>query len=338
MPHAPHPTSPGPATTSPDPASPLGRIRDDIQRSRRVLLTSHARPDGDAIGSQLALAYGLRALGKEVALVNRDPVPEPYRVFPGTGDIAIAERVEGDFDLLVVLECSDLSRPGVAGLERYRTLNIDHHVGNTGYGAVAWIDESAAACAEMVVDLLDALGAPFGREIATHVYVAILTDTGSFRHSHISARTFAICRRVAEAGVDPAAVARQVYDTGSLGRLKLMAALLGGMGFAADDRVAVLTMDEALLAACGATSDDSDGLINLPLSAGAVEAVVMFKPEGAGAPMRVSLRSKGAVDVRAVAARYGGGGHTNAAGFTAADDGAATRARIVAEVAATLAR
>jgi bifunctional oligoribonuclease and PAP phosphatase NrnA len=338
MPPAPMPTSPPPTTASPERPRGLSAVCVELGRHQRFLLTSHARPDGDAIGSQLALAYALRALGKHVDLVNRDPVPEPYRQFPGTGDITIAERVEGDYDALVVLECSDLSRPGVAGLDRFRTVNIDHHLGNTGYGAVNWVDESAAACAELVVDIVDALGVPLSVEIATHAYVAILTDTGSFRHSHISARTFDICRRVAGAGVDPAAVARQVFDPGSLGRLRLMGALLAGMRLEAADRLAVLTLDDALVAATGASLDDTEGMINLPLSAGVVEAVVMFKPNGTGEPMRVSLRSKGRVDVRSVATRHGGGGHVNAAGFTAADDTDATRAGIVAEVVATLDR
>lgn len=338
MPPAPMPTSPRPTTASPEPPRGLSAVCVELARHRRFLLTSHARPDGDAIGSQLALAYALRALGKHVDLVNRDPVPEPYRPFPGTGDITIAERVEGDYDALVVLECSDLSRPGLAGLDRFRAINIDHHLGNTGYGAVNWVDESAAACAELVVDIVDALGVPLSVEIATHVYVAILTDTGSFRHSHISARTFDICRRVAEAGVDPAAVARQVFDTGSLGKLRLMGALLAGMRLEAADRLAVLTLDAALVAATGASHDDTEGMINLPLSAGVIEAVVLFKPDGAGEPMRVSLRSKGRVDVRSVATRHGGGGHVNAAGFTAADGTDATRAGIVAEVVAALDR
>ena len=235
-----------------------------------------------------------------------------------------------------MLECGELSRPGVAGLDRYPVVNIDHHTGNTGYGALNWYDPSAAACAEMVLDLVDALGVPLTREIATGVYVAILTDTGSFRHANITARTFEACRRAAAAGVDAAAVARQVFDSSAVGKLKLMSALLGGMRLEADDRLAVLYLDDEILRVNGATRDDTEGLVNLPFSAREVRAVAFFKVEGPD-EVRVSLRSKGAVDVRAVAVRHGGGGHPNAAGFTMAGAYEAVRDRIVREVTEAIA-
>jgi phosphoesterase RecJ-like protein len=313
-----------------DPA-PLARIVEIVRTGRRFLITSHARPDGDAIGSQLALAWALRSLGKAVRLVNRDPVPSYCQSFPGSSDIEVAEAVEGDFDALFVMECGDLTRPGVAGLDRYLAVNIDHHLGNTGYGAVNWYDQTAAACGELVLDVIDALGVALTREIAVHLYVAILTDTGSFRHGNITARTFDICRRASAAGVDAAAVARQVYDSSSVGKLKLMGALLDGMQLEAGGRLAVLYLDDEMLRGAGSTRDDTEGLINMPLAARDVQAVVMFKAERPG-EVRVSLRSKAGVDVRAVAARYGGGGHTNAAGFTAEGDYPHVRARIVAEV------
>lgn len=320
-----------PQRTMSEPAI-LDRIRDVVGRGHRFLITSHARPDGDAIGSQLALAWALRALGKDVRIVNRDPVPEPYRPFAGAEDIEMAEAVEGPFDAAFVLECGDLSRPGVAGLDAYLVVNIDHHLGNTGYGALNWFDESAAACGELVLELIDALGVPLSLEIATHVYIAILTDTGSFHHSNITARTFDICRRATEVGVDAAAVARQVFDSHSVGKLRLMGALLADMRLEAAGRLAVLHLDAALLQQTGSSRDDTEGLINLPLAARDIQAVVMFKRERQD-ETRVSLRSKGLVDVRSVAARYGGGGHTNAAGFTAQGSYAEVHARVVREAA-----
>jgi len=314
----------------------LARIRAEVSRGRRFLLASHARPDGDAVGSALALAFALRALGKQAHVVSRDPVPAPFLPFPGAAEIEVTDRAEGDFDAAFLLECGDASRPGIAGLDRYRLVNIDHHPGNTTYGAINWFDETASACGEMVLELIDALGVPLTTPIATNIYLAILTDTGSFRHSHITARTFEMCRRAVEAGVDPAAVARQVYDTGSLGKLKLTGALLARMRLEADGRLAVLHLDDGLLRECGATYDDTDGLINLPLEAGQVEAVAMFKTVDGPGELRVSLRSKGDVDVRAVAERHGGGGHRNAAGFTLAPPPADAQVRVVAEMAAAL--
>lgn len=302
--------------TAPWVAPPVvATIRDEILRRHSFLLTSHARPDGDSIGSQLAMAYALDALGKEVRLINADAAPEHYRDFPGLDRITIASHANGEADALIVMECSDLSRTGVTGLEGRFTVNIDHHAGNRMYGAVNWFDESAAACAEMVFDVIAALGVPLTEEIATHIYLGILTDTGSFHHSNITARTFDICRQAVDAGVQPTIMARRIYDSNSFGKLKLIGAVLDAMQLLHDGKVAVLSIDDAMLAACGCTINDTEGLINLPLTAREIQAVAFFKIASSG-DIRVSLRSKYDVDVRMVASGFGGGGHKNAAGFT----------------------
>lgn len=296
-------------------AEVLASICRAILDRQRFLLTSHARPDGDSIGSQLAMAYALGALGKQVRLVNADPAPDHYREFPGVDRIEIAERCDAEADALIVMECSDLSRTGVAGLDGHFIINIDHHAGNRMYGALNWFDESAAACGEMVFDVIRGLGVPLSPDIATHIYLAILTDTGSFHHSNITPRTFDICRQAVEAGVNPAAMARRVFDSNSFGKLKLIGALLDSMELIDNGRLAVLTMDDEMLKICGCTHNDTEGVINLPLTAREIQAVVFFKVGSAG-EVRVSMRSKYDVDVRAVANAYGGGGHKNAAGFT----------------------
>jgi phosphoesterase RecJ-like protein len=300
-------------TTKADAA--LARIVDLVRGSRRFVVSSHARPDGDAIGSELAMAYALRALGKDVRVVNSDPPPSVVRSFPGVDAIELADRVAGDFDVAIVMECGELSRTGVAGLDRGLVVNIDHHPGNSGYGAIAWFDPTAAACAELVFELVEALGVPLSTEIATHLYVAILTDTGGFHFSGISPRTFAICRRLLEAGVDPVGVARAVFDSNSLSKLRLLGRVLNEMELHGDGRIAVLRLDNAVLEATGATLDDADGLINQPLTVKTIDASVFLK-HVSGDEYRVSLRSKGPVNVAEVARAFGGGGHVNAAGCT----------------------
>jgi phosphoesterase RecJ-like protein len=215
-------------TTSPD----LLQIVEAVRARRRFVLSSHARPDGDSIGSQLAMAYALQAMGKAAVVVNSDAAAAPLLAFPGVRDIRIAPAIDGDFDAAIIMECGDLKRTGVAGLERFFVVNIDHHPGNTGYGNINWFDATAAACAELVHELVRALGVPLTKEIATHIYLAILTDTGSFHYSSISPRTFEICRECLEAGVDPVMVARNVYDSNNMGRLKLFGAVLGAMQIA----------------------------------------------------------------------------------------------------------
>lgn len=288
-----------------------------LRGRQRFVIASHVRPDGDAVGSQLALAYALRALGRDVRVVSRDPAPPPLLVFPGVAGIEITGRVDDPGDAVVVMESGDLTRTGVAGLERGFVVNIDHHVGNAMYGALNWFDLSAAACGEMVFDLVRELGVPLSYEIALHVYIAILTDTGSFHYSNITPRTFDICRRCVEAGVVPSAVARAVYDCNSLGRLKLFAAVLGGMELDPSGRVAALTVDRQLASDCGGTYEDTEGLINQPLTVKEIQAVVFFKEVGAD-DWRVSMRSKENIDVHAVARQFGGGGHKNASGCSAA--------------------
>jgi bifunctional oligoribonuclease and PAP phosphatase NrnA len=310
-------------TESSDPPEPgaapivVNRIRDEILKRQRFLLTSHARPDGDSIGSQLAMAYALEALGKQVRLVNADPAPEHYFEFPGVDRIEITPQTQTDADAIIVMECSDLTRTGVAGLDGHFIINIDHHAGNRMYGAINWFDESAAACGEMVFDIIKALGVALSQEIATHIYLAILTDTGSFHHSNITPRTFDICRQTVEAGVNPTIMARRVYDSNSFGKLKLIGALLDEMQLVDGGRLAVLRLDDAVLTACGCTQNDTEGIINLPLTAREIQAVVFFKISGKG-DVRVSMRSKYDVDVRVVANEFGGGGHKNAAGFIVA--------------------
>ncbi len=319
-------------------ATGIESIRNEILRRRRFLITSHARPDGDSIGSQLAMAFALDALGKQVRIVNADPAPEHYQEFPGMERIEIASSVERpEVDAVIVMECSDLRRTGVTGLEAEFLINIDHHAGNALYGAINWHDETAAACGEMVFSVIQALGVPLTEEIATHIYLAILTDTGSFHHSNITPRTFDICRQCVEAGVTPAVMARRVFDSNSFGKLKLIGALLDDMQLADGGRLAILYLDDQMLAATGSTHNDTEGLINLPLTAREIQAVVFFKATQTG-DVRVSMRSKYDVDVRKVANEFGGGGHKNAAGFTVAGPLEAVRDDIVQRIVGAIER
>lgn len=294
----------------------LHRVAAEIRRRQRFVLSSHVRPDGDAIGSQLAMAYALRALGKDVRIVNGDKPPTPLLVFPGVPSIEVMAEIDDPGDAVIVMECGDLVRTGVRGFERGFVINIDHHPGNTMYGALNWFDLSAAACGEMVFALVRELGAPLTTEIATHVYIAILTDTGSFHYSSISPTTFDICRQCVEAGVDPPAVARCIFDSNNLGRLKLFGAVLSKMELDGSGRLATVFVDRQLARDCGGTYEDTEGLINLPLTVKEIQAVVFFKENGPD-DWRVSMRSKGNIDINAVATQFGGGGHKNAAGCSA---------------------
>jgi phosphoesterase RecJ-like protein len=313
----------------------IAEIRDAILSRQRFVIASHARPDGDAIGSQLAMAYALRHLGKSVNVVNKDPAPPQFLTFPGVREIEVSPTVHGQFDAAIIMECGDLSRTGVEGFEKYFVINIDHHRGNKLYGALNWFDEGAAACGEMVFEVIEALGVPLTVEIATHIYIAILTDTGGFHYSHITSRTFDISARCTEAGVQPEAIAREVYDSSTMGRLRLMGAVLRDLEFQANGRAALANLSLRLLHDTGATQDDADGLINIPLSVKEIQAVAFFKEVSPGS-YRISMRSKGDVDVNSVASKFGGGGHKNAAGCSLDGPYDEVRGKIVAELTRAL--
>jgi len=292
------------------------RVAEEIRRRQRFVVVSHARPDGDAIGSSLAMALALRHLGKEARVVSCDPVPPRMLVFPGVSEIEVVRELEDTGDAVIVMECGDAARTGVRGIERGYVINIDHHPGNTEFGALNWLDLTAAACGEMVSELADALGVPLTREIATHLYVAILTDTGGFHFSNITPRTFEICGRCVAAGVNPNDVATVFFYSNSLGKVKLYGAVLHGMRLDPSGRIVTMLVDQRLLDECGATYEDAEGLTGLVLSVQDIIALTFFKETGPG-QWRVSLRSKGAIDVNAIAVARGGGGHRNASGCSA---------------------
>jgi phosphoesterase RecJ-like protein len=283
------------------------------------VVASHQRPDGDAIGSAMAMALALRALGKDATVVT-DAIPPVFlQPFPDVAGIQITQELHDTFDAALIMECSELARTGVKGLDRSPVLNIDHHPGNKAYGSINWIDESAAACGEMAFTLIEALGAPLTKDIATHVYLAVLTDTGSFHFSHLSPRTYDIARRCVEAGADPQWIARTHYDSNSLSRVRIFGAVMNEMVIVDEGRVAMLAITRKTMDDLNGTSDDLEGLINFPLTVKDIEAVAFFKETGDG-EWRVSLRSKGSVDIGAIARRFNGGGHTNAAGCSTVGD------------------
>jgi len=307
------------------------RVCEELLRHRRVAVTSHLRPDGDSIGSSLALAWALQELGIDARVVHRDPPPLQLAEFRGAEEIEVAETLPAGLDAVVVLECGDLDRTGLAGFDGLSVVNIDHHPGNAGYGAVQWFDGAAAACGEMVFAIIEELGVPLSPDMAMQLFVAIVTDTGSFRYPGVSPRTFATSARLVEAGADPVYVARTLFDSHTIGRLRLQAAVLQTLEVDDTGRLAVLRLDDATLVASGGTPEETDGLINLPLSVKAIQAAVFFKEAGPD-QWRVSLRSKGDIDVGRVARSFGGGGHKNASGCTLSGSLADVRALVIERV------
>ncbi len=307
-------------------SNPPAELIAAVRAGRRFVVASHQRPDGDAIGSAMAMALALRAMGKDAAVVFDAAPPAFLQPFPGVNGIQLTTSVTEPYDAALIMECSELSRTGVAGLDRSPVFNIDHHPGNTGYGVINWIDESAAACGEMVCTVIDALGVPLTRDIATHLYLAVLTDTGSFHFSHLTPWTYEVARRAVEAGADPQWIARTHYDSSSLARVRMFGAVLNDMVIQNEGKVALLAITRKAMSDLGGTSDDLEGLINFPLTVKEIQAVAFFKEAG-DHDWRVSMRSKGEVNVGAIAKHFGGGGHKNAAGCSTTGDLSAVQKR-----------
>ncbi len=294
--------------------------------SRRVVVASHENPDGDAIGSLLAVGLALEKRKKEVTFFNASPIPAVYRFLPGVGRISADITAASGFDTAVILDCGSLERLGPAASlirEIPVVVNIDHHVTNTGFGTIRLVDPEACATAELVYRLLVRMRAAIGKELATLIYTGILTDTGSFRFANTSSATFAICLEMTQRGADPHEVARHVYGTYSLGRIKLLNLALDSIEITGNGKLSVMTVTRDMLRQTGTHPEDADGLIHYArrIRDVRVAALIHELQNGNGASagkgrFHVSLRSDGSVDVAAVAVSYGGGGHRSAAGFS----------------------
>lgn len=293
----------------------LSQVVELIESKHRFLITGHARPDGDSIGSSLALYWGLRALHKDVVVVMRDPIPPAYQELPGAGEVQTRPAIDELYDAAFVIECSNLDRPGLPGLEKQFIVNIDHHTTTALFGHINWIDPTAAAVGEMIYNLCKALGININQPIAECIYAALLSDTGSFHYANTTERTFKIASELVRRGARPAHVARALYESHSFGKVKLLGHVLSTLRRDATGRVAWVTMTREMMEAADATEDDLEGIVNHPLSIRDVEAAVFFKEIRPG-HFRISLRSKGNVDVSKIAEHFGGGGHKYASGCT----------------------
>ncbi len=293
----------------------LSQVVELIEAKRRFAITSHVRPDGDALGSSLGLYWLLRALDKDTEVIMRDPVPHAYQKLPGASHVRVTPSVDRDYDAVFVIECSDISRPGLIDLERQTVVNIDHHSTTSLFGRINWIDSTASAVGEMIYNLCKAIGVRVTREIAECVYTALVTDTGSFHYSNTTERTFKVASELVRAGVKPAKISQAVFGSYPWSKIALMSHVLSTARRDETGRVAWLRQSLDMLDDARATDEDTDGLVNYPLSCAEVEAVAFLK-ECAPGVYRTSLRSKGDVNVARIAERYGGGGHRNAAGCT----------------------
>ncbi len=289
----------------------LTEVLKHIEERDRFVLTSHARPDGDAVGSALACWQILRSMGKDAEVVLRDGVPRIYHPLPFADKVLQSDSVNGSYDAAIILECDSIQRTRLEGLDGRFLINIDHHKSGRTFADVNWIDPKAVATAEMVYKLARAAGVKISPEIATCLYTAVLTDTGAFMYEGTSEHTFELARELVLAGADPAHCARPIYFGHSTAKMRLLGSALSVLQ--REGPLAWIWVTQAQMERANAKEEDCEGLVNYALSIGDVEVAVFFR-ELPGGRFRVSLRSKGGLDVAQIAEEFGGGGHTCASG------------------------
>jgi len=297
--------------------STLAEIGAALRAQQRFAILSHVRPDGDALGSQLALALSLQQLGKDVTVWNEDGLLEKYNFLPGGERLTQPPSEPQDFDVAVALDTATQNRLGTAG-ESVRHagtwINIDHHPSNPGYGDLVYIDPTSPATGQILFELIKSENLPMDGAIAENLFIAISTDTGSFQYPNTTARTFEIGAELVRGGVDVGHISQLLYENYPRRRTELLRELLGTMRFDANGQIASFSLSLKVAAELGVRAEDNEGLIDHLRAIRGVIVAVFFE-ELADGKVRVSMRSKNEeVDVSAICQKFGGGGHKLAAG------------------------
>ncbi len=294
----------------------IRQIKDKILESRRIAVLSHLRPDGDSICTSLALHFMGEILGKEMDLYIKDRLPFPFNSFPDVDRIRIGEMPhDGAYDCVILLECANVSRSGQTDLEHYFKINIDHHYSNDHYADINWVDPEAPAVACLIFHLGEELGITLTPRIATQLYSAIVSDTGSFQFSNTNEEAFKISYQLVKHGAVPIQVTEMLFNNNPWEKVKLMGQVLSTLSMIQEGKIAVITMFKRFLDELNLKEIDTEDITTLARSIKGAGMVLFFK-EMQPDTFRVSIRSKASADSAAIAEHFGGGGHLHAAGFT----------------------
>ncbi len=290
-----------------------------IRAGRNFLITSHRNPDGDALGSGLGLQRLIRRLGKNAAMQVRDGFSHALLNIPGASEVSVTDSLPPDYpnayDALFTMECPEVERTGYPVLPG-PVVNIDHHLGNTMYGQINYLDLQAPSVGEMVMQLnRHHLRVPLDRETAIAFYVSLATDTGFFRYHNTTLRAFEAAEELVRAGAVPGDVSLWINESNSRGSIKLLGLCLSTLEVTPDGKIATMQLPKRFFAEAGATPEETEGIVNYGRSIDGVLVSALLK-EIDDKSTRVSMRAKPGVDVQAVASMFGGGGHKAASGCT----------------------
>ena len=295
----------------------LERVSDRIRTAERLLFVTHLSPDGDTIGSALALALAIAPTGKRVEILSHDPIPERYTFLPFVDRVVAGKKLPGDLPSSTVVfafECPDAERTGWPELAgRFDLVNIDHHKDNSQFGSINWVETDAPAVGEMIYRLLKQMDIRITKEMATCIYASVMTDTGSFTYSNTTEASLRLGADMVAAGATPHEIAVALYDSNRHEKLKLLACALNHLHVEQGGEIAWIQVSLSELSSIGARKDEMEDLVNFPRSIKGVLVALIFKEVG-DQRYRVSLRSKQGVDVFSIAKSFGGGGHRSASG------------------------
>jgi len=294
---------------------PLLRVSEKIKKSKNIAVTSHLRPDGDSVCTSIALYLMGKQTGKNISIFIRDPIPFPFNHFPGT-EVADKGQIDPDkFDTIILLECANVTRSGQENIQPCYKINIDHHHSNDFYADINWVNPEAAAVACMVYELGKKLDIKYNSEIATMLYSAIVSDTGSFQFSNTKANAFKTCYELVNHGAVPHKVTEMIFNNNPPEKIKLLGKVLSTLKMTHQDKIAIITMFSKFLHKLNLKQIDTEDITTCARSIKDVKVVLFFKQMEKNV-FRVSVRTKGRANAMKIAEHFSGGGHQHAAGFT----------------------
>ena len=317
------------------------QVAELLRSQNSFLVLTHYRPDGDAVGSQLALTILLRNLGKQVEAWNDDEVPGKFRFLPQSNRITRPPAEPKDFDVVIAIDTSTWQRVGSAAQRigtRKHFVNIDHHVSNENFAEINWIVPAAPASGQIAFDLIKRGGFKLTREIATCLFAAISTDTGSFSYGSTTAESLRVAAELVDTGINVGEICRHVYESYPYARLMLLQQALAQLQLSDRNRVAYTWVTTEMFEESGAKREDTEGLIDYARAIDGVLVALLFEETTEPGKTRISLRSKHPkLDVNSIARRFGGGGHREAAGARISGEPREIEGKVLAAVSEALA-
>lgn len=309
----------------------ISRIVDAIKKNRSFFIAGHVKPDGDTVGSSLALASLLKRLGKKPAIYSSEPLPENLSFLKNAKNIIISSKATKEFDCAIILECMDFERMGniISSEQAGTIINIDHHYNSGDFGNISYINPKASSSAEQIFRIYKYLGLPLKKDEAEALYVGLVTDTGQFQHSNTTPEALTMAAQLLDTGVMPHEMYDRLYAAKTLSSLNLLGFALNTLKIDASGKVAYMEIKHSTYAKAKSNVTETEGIINYAMMIPQVQVGILFRETETPGSIKVSLRSRAGFDVNKVSRHFGGGGHKYASGCTVKGDMKSTQKKVL---------